>query len=90
MAEEALVQGLCMFPSASEPGGDGGLSVAEDPLCCGRGQLFSQCREHQGDLVRRGFQTVQWSVTSSTERGVASRTSKRLDPLDTAMLAISD
>lgn len=32
MAEGPLVQGLCMFPSASEPGGDGGLSKAEDSL----------------------------------------------------------
>jgi hypothetical protein len=32
IGKEALVQGLCMLTSASEPGGDGGLSVAEDPL----------------------------------------------------------
>ena len=36
MGEEALVQGLCMLPSASEPGGDSGLTVAEDPLSRGR------------------------------------------------------
>jgi hypothetical protein len=27
MAEEALVQDLCVLASASQPGGDGGLSV---------------------------------------------------------------
>jgi hypothetical protein len=42
MAEEAFVQGLCMFKSASQPGGDGGLSVAEDTFGSGRVQPFSQ------------------------------------------------
>jgi hypothetical protein len=42
MAEEAFVQGLCMFPGASQPGADGGLSVAEDPFGSGRVQPFSQ------------------------------------------------
>jgi hypothetical protein len=46
LAEEAFVQGLGMFPSASQPGGDGGLSVAEDPLGSGRIQPFSQRRQH--------------------------------------------
>ena len=32
MAEEALVQSLCVFSCTSEPRRDGGLSVAEDPL----------------------------------------------------------
>ena len=32
MEEEALVQGLCVQAYASEPGSDGGLSKAEDPL----------------------------------------------------------
>jgi hypothetical protein len=90
MEEESLVQDLRVLTSTSQPSGDRGLTVAEDPLCCGMGQPFSQCREHQGDLVRRGFQTVQRSVTSSAERGVASLTTKRLDALYTAMLAISD
>ena len=31
IGEEAPVQGLCMLPSASQPGGDGGLTIAEDP-----------------------------------------------------------
>jgi hypothetical protein len=30
-AEAVLVQGLCMFPCASQPRGDGGLSVALRP-----------------------------------------------------------
>ena len=53
------MQGLCVLTSASEPGGDGGLSVAEDPLSGGRVQTFRERRQHQSDLVRRGFQTVQ-------------------------------
>jgi hypothetical protein len=35
MAEEALVQGVCVLASTEQPGRDGGLSKAEDPL--GRG-----------------------------------------------------
>jgi len=38
----------------------------------------------------RGFQSIQGSVASGSERGVAGRTSKGLDPLGVAMLAISD
>jgi len=30
--KETLVQGLSMLASTRQPGGDGGLSVAEDPL----------------------------------------------------------
>ena len=32
----ALVQDLCMLPSACEPRGDGGLSVAKDPFGSGK------------------------------------------------------
>ena len=49
-----------------------------------------QRRQHHCDLVRRGFQTIQRSVESSTEGGAASLTAKRLDPLDMTMLAIAD
>ena len=42
MEEEALVQGLCMFPCASQPGGDGGLSKTEDPPSLRGIQPFSQ------------------------------------------------
>jgi len=90
MGEEALVQGLCMLPSAGEPGGDGGPLVAEDPLSCGRVEPFGQRREHHGDLVRGSFQTVQGSVAPGSERGTASRTSKRLDVLGMAVLAIAN
>jgi hypothetical protein len=90
MAKAAFVQGLCVLPSASEPSSDGRLPVAEYSLG-GRGvQPFGQRREDHGDLPRRGFQTIQGSVASSTERGVASLAAKGLDPLGTAMLAISD
>ena len=79
-----------MLASARQPGGDGGLPVAEDPLSGGRVQPFGERSQHHGDLVGRGFQTVQRSMAPSTERGVASLTAKRLDPLGMAMLAISD
>ncbi len=42
MAEGALVQGLCVLASASEPGGDGGLSISEDSLGSGKVQPFSE------------------------------------------------
>ena len=32
MEEEALVQGLCVLASTGQPGSDGGVSKAEDPL----------------------------------------------------------
>src|SRR5262249_27735957 len=79
-----------MFPCANEPRGDGGLPVAEDPFGGGSVQPFGQRSEHQCDLVRGGFQTVQRSVASSAERGVASLAAKRLDPLSMTMLAIAN
>jgi hypothetical protein len=42
MAEEALVQGLCVLTSTSQPRGDGGLPVAKDTLGGGSVQSFSQ------------------------------------------------
>jgi hypothetical protein len=90
MAEEALVQGLCVLKSTSQPDGDGGLSVAEDPWGLGWVQPFCQRRQHHGDLMRRCFQTRQGRVASGSERAVAGRTSKRLDPLSMAMLAIAE
>src|SRR5215469_11933965 len=90
VAEEAYVQGLCMRASASEPGGDSGLTIAEDPFGSGRVEPFGQCREHHGDLVRWSFQPVQGGVTPSTEGGAASRTSKGLDALGMTMLAIPE
>ncbi len=88
MAEEALVQGVRVLASSGEPGGNGGLTKAEDPLC-GRGvQPFGQRREHHGDLLRGGFQTIQGGVAPGSERGTAGLTAKGLDALGTAMLAI--
>ena len=45
MGEEALVQRLSVPACASEPGRDGGLAVAEDPLRSRRIQPFGQRRE---------------------------------------------
>ncbi len=67
-AEAALVQGLSVLASARQPGGDGGLPVAEDPFGSRWVQPFGQRREHHGDLLRRGFQPVQRGVASGTER----------------------
>ena len=69
---------------------DGGLSVTENTLSSGRVQPFGQRREHHGNLVRRGFQTVQGSGAPGSERGMARRASKGLDPFGTAMLAIAN
>jgi hypothetical protein len=88
--EAVLVQGLSLLPSASEPGGDGGLTVAEDALGSGSVQSFGQCREHYGNLLRGGFQTIQGGVASGSERAVAGLAAKRLDPFGLAMLTISD
>src|SRR5713226_3567624 len=57
--ESALVQRLSVLASAGQPGGDGGLSVAEDPLGGGSIQSFGQRRQHHCDLLRGSFQTVQ-------------------------------
>jgi hypothetical protein len=45
---------------------------------------------HHGNQLGGGFQTVQRSVASSTEGSAAGKTSKRLDVLDTVMLAIAN
>ena len=89
-AEEVLVQGLSMLASARQPGGDGGLPKAEDPLGSRRIQPFGQRREHHGDLLGRGFQTIQGSVASSTEGGAARLTRKVWMRSALAMLAIAN
>ncbi len=90
VAEIVLVQGLYVHASASEPGGDGGLPVAEDTLGGGRIQPTSRARDpHHPDLVRGVFQTVQGGMAPSSERGAAGLTAKRLDPLSKTMRAIS-
>jgi hypothetical protein len=43
VAEAALMEKLSVPASTREPGGDRGLSVAEDPFSCGRIQPFGQC-----------------------------------------------
>jgi hypothetical protein len=90
MAEETFVQGLCMFPHASEPGGNGGLLVAKDPRGRGWVQPFSQRSEHHGNLVRGRFQPVEGRVAPGSERGTAGLTPKGLDRLGTPMLAIAN
>jgi hypothetical protein len=90
MAEGALVQGLCVLSSSGKPGGDGGLSIAEDPFGSRKIQPFGQRREHHCDLVGGGFQTVQGSVAPGSERGMAGLTAERLDLLSTTVLAIAD
>ena len=90
MAEEALVQGMRVLACTSEPGRDGGLSKAEDTLSGGRIEPFSQCRQDHGDLLGRGFQTIQRGVAPGSERDTAGLTAKGLDALGAAMLAIPD
>ncbi len=84
------MQGLRVFASAKQPGGDGGLPVAENTLSSRRIQSFSQRRQHNGDLLRRGFQTVQGRVAPGSERGSAGLAAERLDLLNTPMFAIPD
>lgn len=84
------MEDLCVLASTSQPGDDGRLPVAEDPLSGGRVQSFGQRREHYGDLLGGGFQTVQGRVTSGSERRAASRASKGLDLLSLARLAVPD
>jgi hypothetical protein len=55
IAERALVQGLCVLPSSSQPGSDGGLSVAEDTLCGGSIQPKGSRRQYDCDLLGGGF-----------------------------------
>jgi hypothetical protein len=43
MEEEALVQGVRVLARTRQPGGNGGLPVAEDALGGGRVQPFGQC-----------------------------------------------
>src|SRR5215470_17102706 len=90
MAKEAFMQGVRMLTGTGEPGGDGGLTIAEDPLGSRMIKPFGQGRQYHCDLMRRGFQTVQGRVAPGSEGGAASRTSKRLDALGMAMLAIPD
>jgi hypothetical protein len=49
------------------------LSKAEDTLSGGRIEPFSQCRQDHGDLLGRGFQTIQRGVAPGSERDTAMR-----------------
>ncbi len=89
-AERALVQRVSVLASAGQPGGDGRLTVAEDAFIRGSVQPFGECSEHHGDLLGGGFQMVLLSIVSSAERGAASLTTERLDPLGLAMFAIAN
>ena len=88
--EAALMEELSVPACAREPGGDAGLSVTEDPFSGGRVQTFGQRREDHGDLMGRGFQTVQRGMEPGCERRLTGLAAKGLDPLDTTMLAIAD
>src|SRR5712692_9501096 len=79
-----------MLPSAGQPGGDSGLTVAEDTFSGGSIQSFGERSQHHSDLVRGGFQAVQGGVSPGSESPVTSLAAKRLDPLSMAMGAIPD
>ena len=82
------MQGLRVLASASQPGGDGGLPIAEDPLSGRRVQPFGECRQHHCDLTGGSFQTAQGGVAPSSERGAAGLAAKGLDAFSMAMCAI--
>jgi hypothetical protein len=90
MEEEALVRGVGVPACTSEPPPNSSLSKAEDSLGGRSVEPFGQSREHQGDLVRGGFQAIQRGVVSGTEGAVAGLTAKSLDRLSTPMLAVPD
>ncbi len=88
VVEGSLMEELSVLACASEPGGDGGLTGAEDPFGSRKIQPFGQRSEHHGDLVRGCFQTIQRCVAPGSERCMTGRASKGLDPFGLAMLAI--
>jgi hypothetical protein len=90
MAEGTLVHGLRMRASTSQPSGNGGSSIAKDPFSRGSIQSFSQRGQHDGDLLGRGFQTIQGSMTPRAERGAAGRASKGLDRFSVTMSAVAN
>src|SRR5437660_2315048 len=64
--------------------------IAEDPFGGGSIEPFDQCREHNSNLLRGGFQTIQGGVASGSESAVAGLTAKGLDALGLAVLANAD
>src|SRR5262249_40412480 len=90
IAERTLVQRLCVFPSASQPGADRGLTKIEDPRGRRRIQPFGQRREDHRDLLGRRFQPVQRGIAPRSECGTARLTTERLDALSLPMQAIAN
>ncbi len=90
VAEAALMEDFSVPACTCEPPRHRGLLKAENPHSRRRIQSFGQRREYHCDLVRWGFQTIEWSVATSAERGAALLTAKRLDALGLAMLAIAN
>jgi len=90
MEEEALVQDPRVLARTGEPGGNGGLSKAENPFSGRWVQSFGQRSEHDGDLVSGSFQPVEGRVAPGSERAVAGLTAKGLDRLSTPMLAVPE
>jgi len=58
VAEKVLVEGLSVLPSAGQPGGNGGLTVAENMLSGGSVQPKGSRSQHHCNVMGRGFQTV--------------------------------
>ncbi|HEY6541875.1 MAG TPA: hypothetical protein VIZ18_13095 [Ktedonobacteraceae bacterium] len=79
-----------MLASTGEPGGDGGVSKAEDPLGSRGVQSFGQRRQHHRHVMGRGFQAIQGGVAPGSECGLTGLTAKRLDALGLTMLAIAN
>jgi len=90
VAEGTLVQDLSMLASTSQPGGDGRLSIAEDPWSLGSVQSFGKCSEHHGNFMGWGFQSVQGCVTSSTKCSVTGLATKGLHLLSATMSSITN
>jgi len=84
------MEALSVLACAREPPRDGDLTIAEDAFGRRRVQSFGQRRGDQSNLMGRGFQAIQGGVASSTERGAARLTPKRLNPFSLTMLAIPD
>jgi hypothetical protein len=90
VAEAALMEELSVLACTREPPRDGGLTVTEDPLGSGWVQPFGQRGEHHGDMMRRGFQTIQGRIEPGSEGSTASLAAEGLNLLSRAMLAIAN
>jgi hypothetical protein len=86
-----LVQPLSVLASASQPGDDGGLTGAEDPLCSGWVQSFGQREIRTMATFWEGvFSRYKGVLRRARERGMAGLTPKRLDWFGLAMLAVAN